>query len=429
MIHVFVGPTLPRSVPQLTEPGVRVCPPVRHGDLFAEQIPDGDTVVIIDGVYHQAPALRHKEILAAIDRGVRVIGAASIGALRAAELDRFGMLGVGAVYDAYARGEIVGDDEVAVGQAPDGDLNALTWPVVNLRHVLELAAAASVIDTERAARLLRALHSIYYPQRTMAAVRAVCRREGAAGFARWLSWQRAQDPDFGDIKRADALVALRTALDGHLPQEDFELPAGAWDSAYFLHWSNAFARERVGGLDLPTEDRVIYQQVFDPEFSRTWRAYLEHRSLEPAVGPGRPLARRLKDVIGRGGLSADRVFHPPVDLRDAFTVVFLLAGESAQDRLAVARYQAALAEARRARPGFSVAAVRGDLTRRLLLQVWKCPAEEFDAQASSRGLVCGARAIEAAKRLVPGLLEEIRELNEPEESDLIKRTEVAHGDR
>lgn len=45
-------------------------------------IRSGDTVVITGGVYHQAPALRHKEILAAMGRCVTVIGAASIGALR-----------------------------------------------------------------------------------------------------------------------------------------------------------------------------------------------------------------------------------------------------------------------------------------------------------------------------------------------------------
>ncbi|MEU6351094.1 hypothetical protein ABZ896_17435 [Streptomyces sp. NPDC047072] len=38
--------------------------------------------------------------------------------------------------------------------------------------------------------------------------------------------------------------------------------------------------------------------------------------------------------------------------------------------------------------------------------MWGCPAEQLDAEASARGLVCAARAIEAAKRLVPGYLEE-----------------------
>ncbi|MGV9708646.1 TfuA-like protein [Streptomyces sp. NPDC003483] len=37
--------------------------------------------------------------------GVKAIGAASIGALRAAELAPFGMFGVGRIYTAYARGE------------------------------------------------------------------------------------------------------------------------------------------------------------------------------------------------------------------------------------------------------------------------------------------------------------------------------------
>ncbi|MER6470985.1 TfuA-like protein [Streptomyces collinus] len=37
--------------------------------------------MVIDGEYHQAPALQHKRILAAMDRGVGVIGAASFGAL------------------------------------------------------------------------------------------------------------------------------------------------------------------------------------------------------------------------------------------------------------------------------------------------------------------------------------------------------------
>ncbi|MEV7304560.1 TfuA-like protein [Streptomyces clavifer] len=87
-------------------------------------------------------------------RGVHVIGAASIGALRAAELAPYGMLGVGSVYAAYHRGDITADDEVAVGQAPDGQWEALTWPLVNLRSVLRLAqeAGAQVSVSPRVSR-------------------------------------------------------------------------------------------------------------------------------------------------------------------------------------------------------------------------------------------------------------------------------------
>lgn len=420
MIHVYVGPTLPDCDPLLAVPGVRVRPPARHGDLFDPAIRGGDTVVIIDGVYHQAPALRHKEILAAMGRAVAVIGAASIGALRAAELARFGMLGVGRVYAAYASGEIDGDDEVAVGQAPDGQFGALTWPVVNLRHVIQLARSAVVLDGERAARLLTALRAVYYPQRTTAAVRAVCRRLGETAFTGWLTEQLEQDRYFGDLKRADALAAVRTALDGAaVPQTDTELtpltPA-MWETAYFRRWSNAFARSCVDGLELLAEDRLVYQQVFDPGFPAVWTAYLERLSLHPADGrPGVPLAERLAQVTG-GDLPADRVFHPGPDLRDEQTAAFLLACETGQDRRAVARYADALAGMRRSRPGFTVAAVRDDLTRQLLMRVWRCPEQDLDAEASARGLVCAAHATAAAKRFVPGFLRETRETTDQTEA-------------
>ncbi|MEV6781208.1 TfuA-like protein [Streptomyces sp. NPDC051098] len=393
-------------------------PPAQHGDLFDATIRSGDTAVIIDGVYHQTPALRHKEILAAMGREVRMIGAASIGALRAAELAPFGMLGIGTIYTAYARGEIHEDDEVAVGQAPDGAWDALTWPVVNLRHLLELGRDAGVIDRERAAMLLVGLRAVYYPQRTTAAVRAVCRTLGEDGLVRWLAEQRAQDGHFGDLKRTDALAALHAARQ-HWAPRDRPSPS-MWESTYFRRWSNTFARTRVDGLDLSTEGRLVYQQVFDPAFAETWTAYLEHRSRRPVSGPGVPLAERLARVTGHD-VPADRVFHPEIDLRDAATVALLLAGETEQDRRAVARYAAALERAYRTRPGFSTAAVRDDLTRRLLLRLWQCPEPDFDAEASRRGLVCGARAIQASKCLVPGLLEE--------QSEMTERTEAAHGGR
>jgi hypothetical protein len=409
VIYVYVGPTLPRSEPVMTTRGVQVRAPIQHLDLFDTAIRTGDTVVIIDGVYHQAPALRHKEILAAMGRGVRVIGAASIGALRAAELSQFGMLGVGSIYTAYAQGEIHGDDEVAVGQAPDGEWDALTWPLVNLRHSLKLAALAGVIDSERAASLLAAFRAVYYPQRTKAAVQAVCRRHGETEFSRWLVRQRERDRYFGDLKRADALVAVHTALAASGPQPSARPTPDMWETTHYRRWANASVTTRVDGLDLLTEDRLVYQQLFDPAFSTRWAAYLEHRSQYPGNGaPGLPLADRLAQATG-GDLEPHQVFHPAVDLRDEETAALLLAGESAEDREAVARYADTLTITRRTRPGFSTTAVRDDLTRRVLLQVWHCSEQGLDAAASARGLACVARAIDAAKRFVPGFLAETRQ--------------------
>ena len=73
---------------------------------------------IVDGYFDTVPSVWHKEILVAMQRGVHVFGASSMGALRAAELHPFGMVGIGQVYEWYRDGTIDADDEVAVAHGP-----------------------------------------------------------------------------------------------------------------------------------------------------------------------------------------------------------------------------------------------------------------------------------------------------------------------
>ena len=58
---------------------------------------------LIDGVFLDVPAVWHRELLWALSEGVHVFGAASMGALRAAELAPFGMRGVGTIFAAIGR--------------------------------------------------------------------------------------------------------------------------------------------------------------------------------------------------------------------------------------------------------------------------------------------------------------------------------------
>ena len=74
---------------------------------------------IIDGYFEVTPTVWHKEILWAMAQGIHVYGAASIGALRAAELDAFGMNGIGRIYEAFRDGILKDDDEVAVLHGPE----------------------------------------------------------------------------------------------------------------------------------------------------------------------------------------------------------------------------------------------------------------------------------------------------------------------
>lgn len=263
MIHVYTGPTLSAHDPALRNPRLAPRPPIRHGDLFNPDIKKGDTVVIIDGLYHQTPALRHKEIIWALGQGVRVIGAASIGALRAAELASCGMMGIGKIFAAYAKGSIEGDDEVAVGQSADADARSYTWPLVNLRHVLERGIEEQVVDSPTAERVLSELRNVYYAHRSLTAVRMCSSWCGAHDFSSWLTDRLAEDPHFGDLKRDDAMQALNTALalDSTPVTPEPELD---WRTRCFRQWANAFAVQMVDGWSFSTRHRVAYQQIFDP---------------------------------------------------------------------------------------------------------------------------------------------------------------------
>lgn len=69
---------------------------------------------IIDGVFFEDAAVGHREVLEVMKHGITVVGASSMGALRAAELEPFGMIGIGEIFRMYRDGIIESDDEVAL---------------------------------------------------------------------------------------------------------------------------------------------------------------------------------------------------------------------------------------------------------------------------------------------------------------------------
>jgi len=164
--YVFLGPSLPLGEAKQILDAVYL-PPVSMGDVYRLMERRPSVIAIIDGLFEQTPAVWHKEILYALSQGVRVLGASSMGALRAAELAAFGMEGVGQVFEAFHRGELEDDDEVAVAHAPAADgFRSLSDAMVNLREGLRQAREAGRISNTTHARLLAAGKSLYYPDRS-----------------------------------------------------------------------------------------------------------------------------------------------------------------------------------------------------------------------------------------------------------------------
>lgn len=87
-----------------------------------------------------------------------------MGALRASELETYGMIGVGKVFEMYRNGVIESDDEVAV-TFDAGSNEALSVPLVNIRMTVEAAKNAGVIDPVQAAAIIGVARKLFYPDR------------------------------------------------------------------------------------------------------------------------------------------------------------------------------------------------------------------------------------------------------------------------
>jgi hypothetical protein len=212
---VFAGPSLPPAARPPAPPAIEWRPPVRQGDV-ARAVPTGpDVIGIIDGYFEIVPTVWHKEILWAMAQGIHVFGAASIGALRAAELDVFGMRGIGHIYEAFRDGVLEDDDEVAVLHGPEElGYPPLTEAMVNMRSTFDEAVRAGILAPDFAAQLTEIAKSLFYKERTY---EAVLQRTAASDLpaallrdlTAWLPSNRI------DQKRCDA-GALLTAVSTRL---------------------------------------------------------------------------------------------------------------------------------------------------------------------------------------------------------------------
>ncbi|HWO21313.1 MAG TPA: TfuA-like protein [Kofleriaceae bacterium] len=210
MIVLFTGPSLPPAevpaLPGLSE--LRVLPPAAQGDVYraARERPWG--IGIVDGFFEHVPSIWHKEILWAMSEGIHVFGASSMGALRAAELADFGMVGVGTIFEQYRAGALTADDEVALTHLPaEHGYRRVSEALVDMRATVEAAAQAGICEPALAARLIELARRRFYPERAWPAVLADARAAGEEPRAldaleAWLPGGRV------DQKRRDALALL-----------------------------------------------------------------------------------------------------------------------------------------------------------------------------------------------------------------------------
>lgn len=197
---LFAGPSLHGAEVSLA-PDIVLCPPAAKGDVFAAAQSGATRIGIADGTFDYGAAIWHKEILYALDRGIEVMGAASMGALRAAECAAFGMIGIGRIYEDYAEGRRDADSDVALVHGPaEIGFPPLTDALVDIDATLDRLRASGLLTSAQHRDLADLARHRHFKERRW---RYLCAEIGR------IDLQAA----FFSQKRADAM-ALLAAMQG-----------------------------------------------------------------------------------------------------------------------------------------------------------------------------------------------------------------------
>jgi hypothetical protein len=245
---VFLGPTLPSS---LVPVAIDIYGPATLGSIYKAAEAGYARIGLVDGLFGNVPSVWHKEILFALSRGVQVYGAASMGALRAAELYQFGMVGVGRVYWMYRLGILVDDDEVAVIHGPAGSgSGALSEAMVNIRVTLHRMRKAGVISKQSEMTISAHLKNCYFAERSLRELGEIATKVTDQSDSK-----RQVEAHYFDVKADDAAQLCERLLRDPPPAASERI----WTFPSTLFWATQFEQMLADIPDLEPlrRDRLV----------------------------------------------------------------------------------------------------------------------------------------------------------------------------
>jgi TfuA protein len=163
---IYLGPSLSHEkAKKIFDADYR--PPAKKGDFLKlsglEQ--EISIVGLVDGVFLQDyPPTPIEVYQLAIKKNMILVGAASLGALRAVELEKFGMIGIGKIFELYKRRKIFADDEVAVTFAEE-DQKIQSEAMIDIRFNLFIAQKKGIIKESTKLATAKVAKDMYFPYR------------------------------------------------------------------------------------------------------------------------------------------------------------------------------------------------------------------------------------------------------------------------
>lgn len=301
-VFVFVGPTLRPEEITAVLPQAIVRPPAALGDVYRALRHGPSAIALIDGFFETVPAVWHKELLWAMHHGVPVFGASSMGALRAAELDQFGMIGIGSIYQGFADGTLEDDDEVTVAHLDaESGFRSVSDAMVAFRATADAGVASGELSGGEAGAIVATAKRRFYPERRWDLVLDdlvkgdFFDRERADEILAWLASGGAVDAKADDARELLEHLARWERQGSHRPARD-------WDFGHTMYWAKAMGdlqdeRTSDEGPQLDRiADRVLDELRLDPV---TYRDTLEEaftRRLASAVANTRGLNLRPEET-------------------------------------------------------------------------------------------------------------------------------------
>jgi TfuA protein len=163
---VYLGPTLNREeASKILDADYR--DPAKKGDFLRLSLTSDEKkyVGFIDGVFlHDYPPSPIEVYHLATRKNIELIGASSLGALRAVELEKFGMKGIGKIFQLFKKGILNADDEVAVTFVRDKNI-LQSEALIDIRFNLFLAYKKGIITKQTKKRFVKIAKNIYFPFR------------------------------------------------------------------------------------------------------------------------------------------------------------------------------------------------------------------------------------------------------------------------
>jgi TfuA protein len=163
---VYLGPTLSREeATKILDADYR--DPAKKGDflMLSRDSDEKKYVGFVDGVFlHDYPPSPIEVCHLATRKNIELIGASSLGALRAVELEKFGMKGIGKIFQLYKNGIINADDEVAVTFVRENNI-LQSEAMIDIRFNLFLAYKKGIITNRTKKRIAKIAKNVYFPFR------------------------------------------------------------------------------------------------------------------------------------------------------------------------------------------------------------------------------------------------------------------------